>query len=283
MSDRPRVLVTGSSGRVGSAIAARLSTHYSVAGLDLLPGPHTSHLGSVEDAGLVRRAVEGAVAIVHTASLHAPDVGRQSDARFRSVNVEGTRTLLEAASRQRVRRFVYTSSTSIYGHALEAVNQAIWVTEELEPAPRDIYDETKLQAESLCREAATGSMSCVSLRISRCFPEPAHLMATYRLYRGVDLRDVGQAHELALDCAGPQFQAFNISAQSPFHREDCPDLLARAPSVLARRVPGVERIYEERSWPMPQSIDRVYVIDKATQALGYRPRWNFSEWLAERH
>jgi UDP-glucose 4-epimerase len=283
MSDRPRVLVTGSSGRVGSAIAAWLSSHYSIAGLDLLPGPHTSHIGSVEDAGLVRRAVEGAVAIVHTASLHAPDVGRQGDARFRSVNVEGTRTLLDAAARQQVRRFVYTSSTSIYGHGLEAVDQAVWVTEELEPAPRDIYDETKLQAEALCREAATGSMSCVSLRISRCFPEPASLMATYRLYRGVDLRDVGQAHELALDYAGPQFEIFNISAQSPFQREDCPDLLARAPSVLARRVPGVERIYEKRSWPMPESIDRVYVIDKAKQALGYRPRWNFSEWLAELH
>jgi nucleoside-diphosphate-sugar epimerase len=281
MSARPHVLVTGASGRVGSAVATRLSTRYNVIGLDLLPGPHTSHLGSVEDARLVGRAVQGAVAVVHTASLHAPDVGRQSDARFRSVNVEGTRTVLDAALRQGVRRFVYTSTTSIYGHALEAVDQAVWVTEKLEPAPRDIYDETKLQAEALCRKAAAGPMSCVSLRISRCFPEPAHLMATYRLYRGVDLRDVGQAHELALDYVGQQFQTFNISAQSPFRREDCPDLLAGASRVMARRVPGVERIYEKRSWPLPQSIDRIYVIDKATELLDYRPHWNFNEWLAE--
>jgi nucleoside-diphosphate-sugar epimerase len=280
MTGHPRVLVTGSSGRVGAAIAAALSTEHDVAGLDLFPGLHTTHRGSIEDARLVAAAMRGAIAVVHTAALHAPHVGRHSDAEFRSVNVNGTRVLLDTAVEQGARHFVYTSSTSIYGHALEPVDRAVWVTEELEPRPRDIYDETKLEAEALCREAASGTMSCLSLRISRCFPEPGHLLATYRLYRGVDLQDVAEAHRLALGYAGPRFEVFNISAQSPFLRADTGLLLAAASSVLRRRVPGIEAAYRQRGWTLPQSIDRVYVIDKAVEKLGYCPRFNFAELLA---
>jgi nucleoside-diphosphate-sugar epimerase len=280
MTGRPRVLVTGSSGRVGSAIAAALSMAHDVTGLDLSPGPQTTHHGSIEDAGLVAAAMRGAVAVVHTAALHAPHVGRHSDAEFRSVNVDGTRRLLDTAVEQGARHFIYTSSTSIYGHALEPGDQTVWVTEELEPRPRDIYDETKLQAEALCREAASGTMSCLSLRISRCFPEPGHLLATYRLYRGVDLQDVAEAHRLALGHAASGFEVFNISAQSPFLRADCGRLLADAPGVLRGRVPGIEAAYGRRGWTLPTSIDRIYVIDKAVKTLGYCPRFNFAELLA---
>jgi UDP-glucose 4-epimerase len=280
MTERPRVLVTGSSGRVGSVIAAALSTEYDVAGLDLSPGPHTTHHGSIEDAGLVAAAMRGAVAVVHTAALHAPHVGRRSDAEFQSVNVDGTRVLLDTAVKEGARHFIYTSSTSIYGHALEPGDQAVWVTEEIEPRPRDIYDETKLRAEALCHEAASGTMTCLSLRISRCFPEPGHLLATYRLYRGVDLRDVAEAHRLALGYVGHAFEVFNISARSPFLLADAGPLLATAPSVLRRRVPGIEAAYRQRGWSLPRSIDRVYVIDKAVERLGYCPRFNFTELLA---
>ena len=275
MSDRPRVLVTGSSGRVGAAIAAALSTDCEVLGLDLAAGPFTTHRGSIEDADLVTKVVQGAVAVVHVASLHAPHLGRESDSRFRAVNVGGTRILLEAALRHGVRRFVYTSSTSLYGRALEPAGEAVWVTEELQPLPRDIYDHSKLEAEALVREAAGGGLQCTALRISRCFPEPERLVATYRLYRGVDPRDVAAAHRLALNRSGRRWEVFNVSAQSPFGRADCTALLADAPKVLRRRLPWIEAAYRDRGWPLPAQIDRVYVIDKAARLLGYSPRFNF--------
>ena len=75
--------------------------------------------------------------------------------------------------------------------------RAVWVDEQLEPQPRDIYDQTKLEAEQLVASAG-GSMTVTTLRMSRCFPEAAELMAWYRLYRGVDRRDVAEAHALAL-------------------------------------------------------------------------------------
>lgn len=274
MTPRPRILLTGSSGRVGQAIAEALGDQYEIAGLDLVPGRFTTHPGSVTDPDLLARALQGTTAVIHTASLHAPHVGVESAERFRAVNVEGTRLLLEAMGDARVGRLVYTSSTSVYGHALEPDAEAVWVTESLEPRPRDIYDQTKLAAEALCREAAEeGLLSCTSLRISRCFPEPEHLVATYRLYRGVDLRDVGQAHRCALGHPGHGHEVYNISAQTPFLREDCKELLRDAAAVLRRRVPGLEAAFRSRGWPLPASIDRVYVIDKARRELGYAPRF----------
>lgn len=278
MTTKPRVLLTGSSGRVGLAIAEALCDQYEIVGLDLAPGRFTIHQGSITDPDLVARALQGATAVIHTASLHAPHVGIETEERFRTVNVEGTRLLLEAMGDARVGQLVYTSSTSVYGHALEPDDEAVWVTEDLEPRPRDIYDETKRAAEELCREAAEqGLLSCTSLRISRCFPEPDHLVAVYRLYRGVDLRDVGQAHRLALAQAGHGYEAYNISSRTPFLREDCEALLHDAPLVLRRRVPGLEAAFRSRGWSLPASIDRVYVVDKARRDLGYAPRFGVEQ------
>ncbi len=92
----------------------------------------------------------------------------------------GTRLLLQASLRGLVRRFVYTSTTSLYGKALVPKDRAVWVTEELEPQARDIYDKTKIAAEAECATAATAGLTCISLRMSRCFPEPEHLLTGYR-------------------------------------------------------------------------------------------------------
>lgn len=276
MRPRPRILVTGSSGRVGSAIAAGFSADHEIRGLDRVPGRYTTHRGSVEDAALVREAMNGVRLVVHTASLHAPHVGHETEARFRAVNVVGTEVLLDAALAAGVARFVYTSSTSVYGHAMEPADAAVWVTEALPPAPRDIYDETKLVAENLCRAVAEeGLMESVSLRISRCFAEAERLVALHRLHRGVDLRDVAQAHRLAARMPLAGYQVYNVSAQTPFTVDDCAELLADAPVVLRRRVPGIEAFFAARDWRLPDTIDRVYAIDKAGRDLGYSPRFNF--------
>jgi nucleoside-diphosphate-sugar epimerase len=281
MNHRPRVLVTGSSGRVGSAIARRLALDYQVTGIDLVPGESTTFLGSIEDASLLARALRGAEAVVHTAALHAPHVGHVTAARFHAVNVEATRRLLDLALANGVRRLVYTSSTSVYGHALVPQGAARWVTEDLTPLPRDVYDETKLAAEALVRAAATdGGMTCTILRMSRSFPEAEHLVTTYRLYRGVDLRDVAEAHALALERDQAGCETFNVSARSPFRPEDCRSLLQDPWSTVNRYFPEADRVYRDLGWPPPRSIDRVYVTAKAETGLGYSPRFNFADLLA---
>ncbi len=277
-----RILVTGTSGQLGAAIAADLSTDHEVVGVDIVGGAHTTHRGSITDRAFVFSMMDGVEAVVHTASLHAPHVPNHSRSLFVDVNVKGTVHLLEAAVKNGAGRFVYTSTTSLYGRAMEPKDRAVWVTESLTPEPRDVYDITKIAAEQLCRDiAGKTALSCLSLRVSRFFTEPPEKMALYRLYRGVDVRDVVMAHRLALFADVPEYEVFNISAQSPFSKDDTEELLHDAPAVLRRRVPMLEAAFAHRGWTLPASIDRIYAIDKAVQHLGYQPRYDFEAFLNE--
>jgi nucleoside-diphosphate-sugar epimerase len=272
-----KVLVTGSSGRIGGTIASRLTLRHQVAGFDLQPGPLTTTIGDVRDTARLAGLLESVDAVIHTASLHVPDLAARSAEEFREVNVAATRRLLGACGEAGVARFVYTSTTSLYGDALLPPGRAaVWVTEELQPRPRDIYDETKLEAEAACRDAARQGLCCVSLRMSRCFAEEARLVAIYRLYRGVDAQDVAQAHELALSGGRAGFEVYNVSAPSTFTEADCARLLDDASAVVLEHHPWAAREFERRGWLLPRSIDRVYVVDKAIAGLGYRPEHDFA-------
>ncbi len=220
--------------------------------------------------------------MIHTASLHAPHVGVHSEQAFYETNVRGTESLLNACLQHGVKRFIYTSTTSLYGNAMVPTDRAVWVTEERPPIPRDIYDETKIAAEHACCAAANEALTRISLRISRCFPEPAPLMTIYRLYRGVDLRDVANAHMLSLSTPHSEVEAFNISAVSPFVLEDTEALLTHAAEVMTRYYPWAPEAFRRRGWLLPHTIDRVYVMEKAQRMLSYRPEHNFDAVLHSR-
>jgi nucleoside-diphosphate-sugar epimerase len=272
-----RILVTGAAGLIGSGVARRLAREHDVIGIDLQAGELVE---IVEDCGKVadwRHRVGAIDAVIHTAALHAPHVGRRSDDEFRRCNVETTSRLLDFALDAGARRFVLTSTTSLYGHALECSDRAVWVDERLEPRPRDIYDETKLEAEKLVVSAGA-HMTVTSLRMSRCFPEPAKAMAWYRLYRGIDRRDVAEAHALALARSG-QPATYVISAASPFELDDCPELFNDAPSAIERRCPGLIGRMAGAGWSRPRSIDRVYDSGLARRELGFSPRFGIEACL----
>ncbi|MBA8928948.1 nucleoside-diphosphate-sugar epimerase [Kutzneria viridogrisea] len=272
--DHSIVLVTGSSGLVGSAVAGALRAGgWLVRGLDVRPGPETTHLADLDEPG---EALDGVGAVVHAAALHAPHVGVLPDAEFHRVNVHATTRLVRRAADRGVRRFVYTSSTSVYGHALVGTDAAVWVTEELAPRPRDVYDVTKLAAERVVR--ASGLPNVV-LRIARCFPEPPEVTAVHRLHRGVDLADVVDAHLLALSTPGAD-GVYTIAGPTVFEPGDGVALWQDAPSVIDRRVPGARAAFAARGWRLPDRIDRVYDSSAAARDLGYRPSRGLSALLA---
>jgi nucleoside-diphosphate-sugar epimerase len=248
-----------------------------VVGLDLRPGPHVHAIADCNDVSDWGPVIGVIDAVVHTAALHAPHVGSFSDAEFRRVNVDATKRLLEHALTVGASHFVLTSTTSLYGHALEAERQAAWINEGVEPEPRDIYDVTKLEAERAV-ESACSSLVVTSLRMSRCFPEPAEAMAWYRLYRSVDRRDVAEAHALALKRTGPP-ACFVVSAATPFEHEDAGELLTDAPAVISRRCPGVIERMAAKGWSAPHSIGRVYDCRLAIDQLGYSPRYGINACL----
>jgi UDP-glucose 4-epimerase len=269
--------VTGSSGLVGAAVAAALAAvGWSVQGIDRAPGRWTNIIGDLRDPEARRAALRQTHIVVHAAALHAPHVGRVDDREFHAVNVGATEALLEEAVRVGVRRIIYISSTSVYGHALIPTDQAVWVDEGLKPLPRDIYDETKLAAERL---VASASPSSVVLRIARCFPEPPPVLATHLLHRAVGLTDVAAATARVAE-QDTATGTFNIAGPYPFTRTDCPALHHDAASVIAERLPDVAAAFRARHWPLPQTLDRVYDSSAATKAFGYRPVHGIHQMLS---
>jgi UDP-glucose 4-epimerase len=286
------VVVTGSSGHLGEALMRTLP---GAVGLDVLPSPFTTVVGSVADRSLVRDVLDGAHAVIHAATLHKPHVGSHGRQDFVDTNVTGTLTLLEEAVAAGVERFVFTSTTSAFGRALVPPPgaPAAWITEDVAPVPRNVYGATKTAAEDLCELVHRDhGLPVVILRTSRFFPEPddrdevraayedANLKVNELLYRRADLEDVTGAHLLAVERAPAiGFGRYIVSATTPFEREDLAELRADAPAVLSRRVPGWEDVYAGRGWRMLDALDRVYVNDRARKDLGWEPRWTFAHAL----
>ena len=276
-----RIIVTGAAGLVGSAIVERLRGAHEVVGVDLRAASTVAVQADCFDVADWAPSLGSTDAVVHVAALHAPHVGHFSDAEFRRTNVEATAHLIDFARHAGARRFVLTSSTSVYGHALVSPDRAVWLDEQLAPEPRDIYDRTKLAAEQIVAAAADSSLTTTILRMSRCFPEAESAMALYRLYRGIDRRDVAEAHSRAVESVAGPSRTFVISAATPFQRSDCAELLHDAPSVIERRCPGLIDRFARRGWPPPRSIDRVYVAGAAAEGLGFRPRFGIDACLAD--
>jgi UDP-glucose 4-epimerase len=285
-----RVVVTGSSGHLGEALCRVLRAEgVDVISIDVLPSPHTTLVGSVADRQLVRRALDGADAVLHAATLHKPHVGSHSRPDFIETNVSGTLTLLEEAVAAGVGRFVFTSTTSAFGRALVPPpgEPAAWITEAVRPVPKNIYGATKTAAEDLCELVHRDhGLPVVILRTSRFFPEPddrdevrtafadANLKVNELLYRRVDIADVVDAHRLALT-ADVEFGRYIISATTPFVVDDLAELRVNAPAVVERHVP-FSALYERLGWTMLNSIERVYVNAAARRDLGWTPRYDFA-------
>lgn len=291
-----RILVTGSSGHLGEALVRTLrASAADVVGLDIAESEHTDVVGSISDRSSVDVALHGVDAVVHTATLHKPHVVTHTKQEFVDTNVSGTLALLEEAVRVGVASFVLTSSTSVFGHALnpDETEPAVWVTEETQSIPKNIYGVTKMAAEGLCELfSRKRGINCIVLRTSRFFPEEddsaemrkryadANSKANEFLFRRVDLEDVVDAHFRAVESAPSlRFDRFIISATTPFGKEDTQRLRQDAGAVVERYFPEQRAIYEELGWEMFPRIDRVYVNRRAREVLGWRPKYDYAHVL----
>lgn len=276
-----KILVTGSAGKLGSVTVMHLkSLGHEVIGADIAQSETTSLYLDVRDNEGVDSLTSGFDAIIHTAALH----GRHMDMNmpreaFVETNIKGTLNLLNACVKNNVKRFLFTSTTSIYGKAMVDENKAVWVDENLIIQPRDIYDITKQACEELCRDffEKEGLMTSV-YRVGRFLPEEPNLMLNHRLYRGLDERDGAVALQLGVEHDFHNFEIFNVSSGSPFTKADLVNLKTSPEQVMKDYLPNAIALYNERGWSFPMSIDRVYSSSKAENILGYKPKYTF-EWL----
>lgn len=167
-----RVLVTGGGGYVGSALTPRLlQAGYEVVVLDLFlygrevlsschgnPRYHEV-AGDLRDPQSVKEAVAGCDAVIHLACI-SNDPSFELDPQLgRSINYDAFRPLVQAAKQAGVRRFVYASSSSVYG-----VKSELNVTEDLTLEPLTDYSRYKAICEDILLEERQPGFCTLTLR-----------------------------------------------------------------------------------------------------------------------
>jgi len=268
-----KIVITGSSGRIGRALHWKLCRDYEVIGIDVSPSSATSARVDIRVYDQLVRSFAGADTVFHAAALHAPHVGIASEKEFYEINVHATEKVCQAALVSGVSQIIFTSTTALYGYSNNDKAKAVWVNEQTEPQPKTIYHKTKLEAERLIQEYAGNALAIRVIRMSRCFPEPAQLMAVYRLHRGVDYRDVADAHLLAGQVEKKKkFDTYVISANTPFLESDSQWLFENPESVIRQRHPLLAKEFDARGWKFPASMDRVYDSSYAEKELGWRSK-----------
>lgn len=173
MTTFEHVLVTGGAGYVGACLVpALLARGYRVTVLDLYlygddlfaehRGPAlTEVVGDIRDPQAVAEALEGCDAVIHLACISNDPSYDLDPALGRSINYDAFRPLVRAAKSAGVKRFVYASSSSVYGIKAERD-----VHEDLPLEPLTDYSKYKALCEEVLAEEREPGFTTVTVRPS---------------------------------------------------------------------------------------------------------------------
>ena len=299
-----RFLVTGGAGFIGSSLVreivsrgeeARVLDNFSTGKRENLH-PFSGRIevleGSVDDPRLVERAMEGVDYVLHQAALPSVQRSVESPLESNASNLTGTLVLLEAARRAKVRRFVYASSSSVYGDSPTLPKVETMPTDPLSP-----YAVGKLGGELYCRVFhRLHHLETVSLRYFNVFgpgqsPDSQYAAVLPRFIAALKagespviygdgrqtrdftyIQNVVQAN-LAACAAGREAagESFNIAFGA---RVSLLELLEKMAAL--RGIPAQPRFEAGRKGDVRDSLADV---GKARRLLGYRPEVSLDEGL----
>ncbi|KMS66143.1 dTDP-glucose 4,6-dehydratase [Streptomyces leeuwenhoekii] len=245
--------------------------------------------GDIRDAALVDKLMADADQVVHFAAESHVDRSIHTATDFVTTNVVGTQTLLDAALRHGVEPFVHVSTDEVYG-SLESGS----ATEGDPLRPSSPYSASKAAADLLA--LAHHRTHGLDVRITRCsnnygprqFPEKIIPLFVTRLLDGENVplygdgRNVRDWLHVEDHCRGVELvrtrgragEVYNIGGGTELSNRELTDLLLRACGAGWDRV---EYVDDRKGHDLRYSVD----WSKARDELGYRPRRDFAESLAE--
>ena len=172
MAHQFTVLVTGGAGYVGAALVPKLlDAGHSVRVLDLYlygkdvldsasSNPRLTQIqGDLRNAAVVSEAVKGCDAVIHLACIFNDPSFELNPTLGRSINLDAFAPLVDAAKNAGVRRFIYASSSSVFG-----VKQEENVTEELSLEPLTDYSRFKADCEKILQDKRAPGFTVLTLR-----------------------------------------------------------------------------------------------------------------------
>lgn len=252
-ASRPTVLITGSTGFLGEAIARGLLDRYRVIGLDLrqpkkpIDGVETIELDITSDDSVakamaeVRRRIGDRIAsVVHLAAYY--DVTGKENPQYDAVTVQGTRRLLDSLKTFETEQFVFSSTLLVHAPS-PGPGVAIDENSPLDPAWP--YPRSKAETEALIA-GRRGSLRTVILRFAGVYDE--------------DCRAVFIAQQIAriferLPTA--YLFAGEIAHGQPYlHRDDLVDAIARTVDRRAELPEETVLLIGEEETPSYQEMQR---------------------------
>lgn len=306
-----RVLVTGATGFVGSALLKRLAAESGVEPVALVRGQSGAlafdgerlAVADLESESLPEGNLAGIEVVVHAgARVH---VMRDSEpdplAAFRRVNLEGTLNLARRAAEDGVKRFVFVSSAKVHGEVSPFGDP---FTEQQTPNPVDPYAISKYEAEQALFDLAreTG-MELVVVRpplvygpgvkanfqtmmkwVERGIPLPLGAIGNRRSLLALD--NLVDFLTLCLNHPAAANEVFLVADGEDLSTSDLLRGLADAMGRPARLVPvpggllfGVARLLGQGAVAQRLGGDFQVSIDKARRVLGWSPRVGAHEAL----
>jgi nucleoside-diphosphate-sugar epimerase len=163
------IFVTGGAGYVGAMLVPRLLEEgHTVSVIDLMiygeevlkTHPRLTMIrGDIRDESLINRAISGHDTVIHLACISNDPSFDLSPELGRSINLDAFRPLVEASKHAGVKRFIYASSSSVYG-----VKEEQNVHEEMELEPLTDYSRFKADCEKILAEYQSPDFTTVTLR-----------------------------------------------------------------------------------------------------------------------
>jgi nucleoside-diphosphate-sugar epimerase len=164
-----KVFVTGGAGYVGAVLVPRLlEKGYAVTiidlmifGEDVLPDhPNLIKIkGDIRDIELLKKSIPGHDAIIHLACISNDPSFELNPALGKSINLDAFEPLVRIAKKNGVKRFIYASSSSVYG-----IKEVPDVTEEMPCEPLTDYSKYKAMCEKILSVYQSDDFTTVTIR-----------------------------------------------------------------------------------------------------------------------
>ena len=208
------ILVTGGAGFIGSHLVDRLvSAGFPVRVIDNESATENeqfywnekadNHKLDISDYDATRRLYDGIDVVYHFAAISRIQPSINNPDATIDTNVVGTNNVLRCASEAGVRRFVFSSSSSIYG------NNSIPNVESQEPDCLSVYSSSKLLGENLCKIFNDiYNMETISLRFFNVYGARQPLKGKYATVVGLFLKQSKEKTPLTIVGDGTQTRSF---------------------------------------------------------------------------